>query len=95
MMAACHATHIGVEGCIRRARESIFWPRMATELKENMSNCDVCMTYRAMPGKETSEFAARPWAKVGADMCAFQGRTLLVVCDYFSNYIEVDMACNR
>ena len=30
MMAMCHDTHIGVEGCIRRARESLFWPRMAT-----------------------------------------------------------------
>ena len=44
MMAACRATHIGVEGCIRTARESIFWPHMATELKEYMSKCDVCMT---------------------------------------------------
>ena len=33
MMAACHDTHIGVEGCIRRATESMFWPRMSTDLK--------------------------------------------------------------
>ena len=33
-MEVTHATHIGIEGCIRRARESIFWPRMLTELKE-------------------------------------------------------------
>ena len=93
MMASCHATHIGVEGCIRRARESLFWPRMSTELKEYVSKCDVCMAYRAQPGKETlqqHEFVARPWAKVGADLCDFQSRTLLVVCDYFSNFIEVE-----
>ena len=93
MMAACHSTHIGVEGCIRRARESMFWPRMSTELKEYVAKCDVCMSYRAMPGKETllsHEFVARPWAKVGADLCDFKGRTLLVVCDYFSNFIEVE-----
>ena len=34
MMAKCHATHIGIEGCIRRARESMYWPRMSSELKE-------------------------------------------------------------
>ena len=29
-----NATHIGLEGCIRRAQETMYWPRMATELKE-------------------------------------------------------------
>ena len=93
MMAICHATHIGTEGCIRRGRESMFWPRMATELKEYISKCDVCMAHRALPQKETllqHEMAARPWAKVGADLCELSGRTLIVVCDYFSNFIEVE-----
>ena len=93
MMAACHDTHIGIEGCIRRARESIFWPRMAAELKAYISKCDVCMAHRASTPKETlmpHEFLPRPWSKVGADICELQGRMLLVVCDYFSNYIEVE-----
>ena len=36
------------------------------------------------------EFLARPWAKVGADLCDFREHTLLVVCDYYSNFIEVE-----
>ena len=51
------------------------------------------LTHRNMPGKEPMiqhEFAARPWAKVGADLCDDAGRILLVVCDYYSNYIEVE-----
>ena len=93
MMAACHITHIGIEGCIRRARESMFWPRMATELKTYISKCDICMAHRMTPQKETlcqHEFAPHPWAKVGADLCELHGCTLLLVCDYFSNYIEVE-----
>ena len=93
MMAACHDIHIGVEGCIRRARESMFWPRMIADLKTYISKCDVCMAHRASLPKETlvpHEFLPRPWSKVGADLCELQGRTLLVVCDYFSNYIEVE-----
>jgi len=27
---------------------------------------------------------------VGADLCDLKGRTLLVVSDYYSNYIEVE-----
>ena len=43
-LAACHDTHIGVEGCIRRARDSIFCPKMAADLKAYV---DVCMAHRA------------------------------------------------
>jgi len=93
MMASVHATHIGTEGCIRRARDSMFWPRMTTELKEYISKCDVCLTYRPSPGREPllqHEVTERPWSKVGIDLCELRGRTLLVVCDYYSNFIEVD-----
>ena len=31
-----HTTHTGTEGCIRRARNSMYWVQMATELKEYM-----------------------------------------------------------
>ena len=41
-----------------------------------------------------TKFVARPWGKVGADLCDFQGRTLLVVSDYYSNYIEVEKVSN-
>ena len=93
MMAMCHDTHISVEGCIRRARESLFWPRMTTELKEYIAKCDVCRMHRTMPQKETlmsHEYTPRPWSKAGADLCDLHGRTLLVVCDHFSNFIEVE-----
>ena len=36
-----------------------------------------------------SEIIARPWSKVGADLCESNGRTLLVMCDHYSNFIEV------
>ena len=32
---------------------------------------------------------ARPWCKVGADLCEVNNRTLLVLCDYYSNFIKV------
>ena len=93
MTALVHTTHIGVEGCIRRARETMYWPRMTTELKEYIAKCDVCLAHRASPAKEPllqCEFSGGPWYKISADLCEMPGRTLLVVCDYFSNFIEVE-----
>jgi len=93
MMASVHATHIGIEGCIRRARDCMFWPRMTTELREYISKCDVCLAHRPSQGKEPlmqHDITDRPWSKIGVDICELRGRTLLVVCDYYSNYIEVE-----
>ena len=92
LMASTHATHIGIEACMRRARDTLYWPRMSTELKEYISKCDVCLAHRSGQGKEPilqHEFVARPWAKVAADLCELDNRTLLVITDYYSNFIEV------
>ena len=51
-MAVTHASHIGVEGCIRGARDTLYWPRMATELKEYVSKWDVCLVHRSAPGRK-------------------------------------------
>ena len=97
MIELVHSTHIGTEGCLRRARDIMYWPRMSMQLKDYVSKCDVCMAHRPQQSKEPiqqHEFAARPWSRVGADLCELKGRTLLVVSDYYSNYIEVEKISN-
>jgi len=39
---------------------------------------------------EQHQFTARPWNEIGVDLCEFHGRMLVVVSDYYSNYIEVE-----
>ena len=90
MLAVAHATHIGMEGCLRRAREITFWPRMTSELKEYISKCDICTRHRESQSKELLQ----SWAKVGADLCDLNGRTLIVCCNYYSNFIEVENITN-
>ena len=92
LMSVAHSTHIGIEGCLRRVRECLFWPRIASDVKDFVSKCDVCLAYRTSQTKEPllqHEVISRPWAKLAADLCDFNGRTLLVVSDYFSGFIEV------
>ena len=92
LMAATHASNIGVEACLRRARDSLYWPWMTTELKEYITKSEVCMAHRREQSKESiqeHDFAAGPWSKVAVDLCDLGGCTLLVISDYYSNYIEV------
>ena len=92
LMSVAHASHIGIEGCLRRMREFLYWPRMTTQVKDYISKCEVCLSHRSAPPRKPlrqHDFVARPWSKIGADLCQIDGRALLVVCDYFSNFIEV------
>ena len=90
MTSVTHASHIGIEGCIRRAQETMHRPHMSCELKEYISKC---IAHRTAPGREPimqQKFAVRPWGKVGADLCDHAERILLVVSDYYSKFIEVE-----
>ena len=92
LMSVAHSTHIGTEGCLRRVRECLFWPRIASDVKDNVSKCDVCLAYRTSQTKEPllqHEVISQPWAKVAADLCESNGCPLLVVSNYSSNFIEV------
>lgn len=65
---------------------------MSTELKEYIAKCDVCMAHHSEQSKEPIQqhvFTARPWSKVAVDLCDLDRRTLLVISDYYSNYIEI------
>jgi len=97
VMSTIHSTHVGLEGCLRRARDSVYWPQMTVQLKDFVSKCDICLAFRDSPGKESliqHELPTRPWSKIGVDLCELQGRTLLVLIDYYSNFIEVERVTN-
>ena len=46
MKERLHSSHIGVNGCLRRARECMYWPSMTAELKEYISQCETCSKYK-------------------------------------------------
>ncbi|XP_061760196.1 uncharacterized protein K02A2.6-like [Nerophis ophidion] len=88
-----HASHLGIENCLRRARECVYWPGMHEQLKTYMGNCQVCREKDTRQQKEplqSHDFPLRPWAKVGTDIFTFNNKEYLVTVDYFSNFWEVD-----
>ncbi|XP_063441937.1 uncharacterized protein K02A2.6-like [Mytilus trossulus] len=93
MIKKIHSSHIGIEGCLRRARESLYWPGMNAEVKDYIQRCETCRTFERKQQKETlisHEIPSRPWSKVGIDLMTFQSKNYLVTIDYYSNYWEVD-----
>ena len=37
-----HNAHQGADACIRRARESIFWPSMSADIRAYVQKCEIC-----------------------------------------------------
>lgn len=88
-----HSTHLGVEGCLRRAREYVYWPGMTEQIRTAISKCDVCRAMDTKQQKETlhsHEVPSRPWAKVGTDLFTHNNIDYLLTVDYYSNFWEVD-----
>ncbi|CAC5423216.1 unnamed protein product [Mytilus coruscus] len=92
MMSQIH-THIGIEGCLKRARECVYWPRMNTELKDYISKCDIYQSNGTKQPKETLKLhdePSRPWVKVGTDLCSLYGNDYRITVDYYSSFFEID-----
>lgn len=93
MRESIHSSHIGVNGCLRRARESMYWPSMNADIRNYIAQCETCRSVENRQAKETLRShppTDRPWEKISADLFTLNGKEYLVVCDYFSNFIEVN-----
>ena len=97
-MMKIHSSHLGIEACLRRARECIYWPGMSAEMKQYISAYKTCRELDSVTHpKETlmpHEVPSRPWEKIGMDIFTLDGKDNLVTIDYYSNFWEVDRLQN-
>ena len=91
IMEKLHAGHFGIVKCRERARQSVWWPGLSTQLKNLVEACDTCARDRVhhkeplMP----SDIPERPWEVVGADLFEWNQHQYLLIVDYLSRYIEI------
>ena len=66
---------------------------MNKDIDSEVQECNVCLKYRRAQSKqpllETQDRKLGPWDRVGMDLMMWEGKTYLVMVDYFSNYPEV------
>jgi hypothetical protein len=93
MKERIHSSHLGIEGCLRRARESVYWPNMNADIKDHIQRCEICSEYQTANQKETlmpHDVPDRPWSKIGTDLFSIGEQNFLITVDYTSNFWEVD-----
>ena len=89
-MDRINSSHIGIQGCLRRAREVLYWP------ENYIQSCDVCNKLSQQSQNQSKEslishdIPSRPWEVVGIDLFEFEGRDYLITVDDLTNIFEVD-----
>ena len=93
-----HSSHTGIQSCLRRARELIYWPGMNKDLFDYISNCDICASQQKAQAKEPlihHEQPSNPWEKIATDIFTHNGKDYLCTVDYYSDFFEVDLLSKK
>ncbi|KAK3089216.1 hypothetical protein FSP39_001808 [Pinctada imbricata] len=94
MLTRIHSSHLGTDSCIRKARDSLFWPNMSTDIKEHISKCSLCNEIQPKQQQEplmSHDVPNQPWSKLGVDIFTLNKQNYLVTVDYFSDFFELDV----
>ena len=86
-----HEGHLGINKCRMRARASVWWPGLSTEINELVTDCEKCIKEKKNHREPllASTFPDRPWQKVAMDLFYLERKWYLLVTDYYSRYPEI------
>ena len=97
MKSLIHQGHLGIENCKKRARQSLFWPLMNSEIEDMIKRCPTCLTFR---NRQPSEpiinhlIPNQAWTKIAADPFRLNGHYYLLRIDYNSRFIVIETPHN-
>ncbi len=86
-----HSGHQGIRKCRERSRDSVWWPGLSKQIEDMVNTCSTCCRHRknhAEPMVPTP-LPERPWQKVATDLFLHNGKTYVIVVDYFSRFFEI------
>ncbi|UYV61148.1 K02A2.6-like, partial [Cordylochernes scorpioides] len=91
LLQRIHEGHLGIVKCRERAKGSVWWPRITSEIEEMVRTCPMCIEERTNRHQPLlpSELPNCPWEKVGVDLFTLKGQNYLLIADYYSRYPEI------
>ena len=96
-LAHLHDSHRGIEATRRRARQTVFWPGIDSDIKNTVEACDSCQ--QLLPSQQQEPYVcddkpSRPFESVSADFFQVANKHFLVIADRLSGW-PVLVPCGR
>ena len=88
-MEALHDAHQGIERTKRRARQTVWWPGMNSDIVNTVGNCSACQELRPSLPREpmaSDPLPSRIFEDVSSDLFAHAGRDFFVYVDRLSGW---------
>ena len=84
-----HEGHLGIEKCMLKVRDSVFWPGISNDIRETVEKCGICQasSKAAKPIGNVSDVPPHTWHTLGTDLFYWNKIDYLVIGDYFSKYL--------
>ena len=86
-----HEGHLGIEKCMLKARDSVFWPGISNDIREAVEKCGICQasSKSSKPIGNVSDVPPHAWHTLGTNLFYWNKIDYLVIGDYFSKYLIV------
>ena len=95
MLQRTRAAHQGMVKSKQKARQSLYWHGMSTQIEELVKHCSKYEKYQPKQRDEpiiATETPQYPWSVLGSDLYEWRNKHYLLTVDYHTRYIEVDKA---
>ncbi|KAB0792847.1 hypothetical protein PPYR_14806, partial [Photinus pyralis] len=92
ILSDIHVGHLGIQKCILKARNCVYWPNINQHIENLVNRCSMCNKYANSNTKEplkSHQIIKSPWKKLGIDLYELYSETYLIVVDYYSKYPEI------
>ena len=90
MLDIIHRSHLGIEKCKLRARDTIFWPGMNSQIDDIVSRCQIC-TEEATPRNHSYPTTSHNvFGRRLVQTYSRSTRSTTLLVDYYSGFIEVE-----
>ena len=93
MLKRLHVSHQGTEATLRRARQTMFWPGIAVDVKRNIGNCHAYKSQivkRRRRRYTATAYQTNQGIKWAVDIFTHKSSNYLVITDYFSDYFDFE-----
>ena len=98
MLDIIHESHQGIVKSKQRAGDLLFWPGMANQIEDKVSECQVCAQHQKAQAKKpmiSSKIPDRTWAKFGVHLSEYNNTHYLFSVDCHSKWIEIAKLDNQ